>query len=243
MNRNRRPTNNLLLASLSDDDYALLDPFLERVDLERGKILVAADTPVYHAYFLEGAVASIVSNCCGKGQTEVGIFGLEGVSASFLLLGAPHTPHETVIQVGGGPGLRIATDRYLAAIEQSSTLRTVLLRYIQALMIQTAQSAAANAHLRVEARLARWLLMCHDRVDGNEIALTHDFMAVMVAAERSGVTVTLHILEGEGMIRSLRGRVIIRDRAKLIDLAGDGYGMPEAQYSALIAPFGKGRDG
>jgi len=93
--------------------------------------------------------------------------------------------------------------------------------------------------VRVEARLARWLLMCHDRIDGDEIALTHEFMGMMISADRSGVTVTLHILEGAGMIRSKRGRVIIRDRDKLEELAGDSYGVPEAEYRHLIGPIGR----
>ncbi|RYE92638.1 MAG: helix-turn-helix domain-containing protein, partial [Oxalobacteraceae bacterium] len=96
-----------------------------------------------------------------------------------------------------------------------------------------------NAHHRIEARLARWLLMCHDRVDGDEIAITHDFLGLMIAAERSGVTVSLHILEGAGMIRAKRGRVIIRDRELLCELAGDSYGVPEAQYRHLIGPLGR----
>lgn len=81
--------------------------------------------------------------------------------------------------------------------------------------------------------------MCHDRIDGDEIALTHEFMGMMISAERSGVTITLHILEGAGMIRSERGRVIVRDRDKLEELAGDGYGMPEAEYRHLIGPIGR----
>ncbi|RYF07179.1 MAG: helix-turn-helix domain-containing protein, partial [Oxalobacteraceae bacterium] len=86
---------------------------------------------------------------------------------------------------------------------------------------------------------ARWLLMCHDRVDGDEIALTHDFIGMMIAAERSGVTVSLHILEGAGMIYSKRGRVIIRDRETLEELAADSYGVPEAEYRHLIGPLGR----
>lgn len=82
------------------------------------------------------------------------------------------------------------------------------------------------------------MLICHDRSDGDEIALTHELLAVMIAAQRSGVTVALHILEGMGMIRSRRGVVVIRDRAKLEELAGDGYGLAEAEYRRLIGPLG-----
>ncbi|MDN4633798.1 Crp/Fnr family transcriptional regulator [Sphingomonas sp. PsM26] len=233
-------TKNILLATMSPEDFARLRPNFHRVNLNRGDVLVPANRRVDYIHFPEGGVISTVSDTPGKGRTEVGIIGKEGVSATHLLLGASDTPHESFIQVGEATALRITTDNYLAAIAQSEPLRTMLLRFVQALMIQTAQSAATNAHQRVEARLARWLLMCHDRMDGDEIALTHDFMGMMIAAERSGVTVTLHILEGAGMIRSTRGRVLILDRAKLTDLAGEGYGVPEVQYSRLVAPFGKG---
>jgi CRP-like cAMP-binding protein len=233
-------TKNLLLTAMSVEDFRRLQPYLDRIALDRGMTLVPANGPADHVYFPEAGVGSIVSETPGKGRTEVGIFGREGMSATFLLLGAPDTPHESFVQVGGAAALRIETARLLHAVEQSETLRTTLLRYVQVSLLQTAQSAASNAHQRLEARLARWLLMCHDRVDGDEIALTHEFMGMMIAADRSGVTVTLHILEGAGMIRSLRGRVIVRDRAKLLELADDGYGMPEAQYSKLLTPFGKG---
>ena len=230
---------NLLLSALAADDLALLKPHLERVVLARETMLVTRNEPITHVYFPEFGVASIVSVTASGGRTEVGIFGRDGMSATCLLLGSDRSPHETFMQVGDTGGLRIETEQYLAAIAQSETLRTMLLRYVQTALVQGAQSATSNAHHRVEARLARWLLMCHDRVDGDEIALTHEFMGMMIAAERSGVTVTLHILEGAGMIWSKRGRVIIRDRDKLEELAGDSYGLPEAEYRRLIGPIGR----
>ncbi|MDN4634570.1 helix-turn-helix domain-containing protein, partial [Sphingomonas sp. PsM26] len=102
------------------------------------------------------------------------------------------------IQINGSTGLRIDTAPFLAAVDQSTTLRLTLLRFVQTLTTQTAHSAVSNAHQRIEARLARWLLMCHDRTDGDAIHITHEFMAMMIAAERSGVTVSLHMLEGAG---------------------------------------------
>ncbi len=135
--------------------------------------------------------------------------------------------------------LRIDAERYLDAIARSDTLHAALLRYVQTALVQSAQSMATNATQRVEARLARWLLMCHDRIDGDEIALTHEFMSMMIGAERSKVTITLHVLEGAGLIRAERGRIVIRDRGKLEELAGDGYGIPEAEYRRLIGPIGR----
>ena len=230
---------NTLLSALSTDDLALLKPHFTRVPLPRHETLVLPEVPITHVYFPEGGLGSVVAVLPHMGRTEVGIFGREGVSATCLLLGTDRSPHETFMQVGGSTGLRIDTDRYLAAVAQSATLQSMLLRYVQTTLVQTAQSIATNAHQRVEARLARWLLMAHDRLDGDELALTHEFLAMMIAAERSGVTVTLHVLEGAGMIRSTRGRVTIRDRDQLEELAGDSYGVPEAEYRKLIGHLGR----
>ena len=232
-------TRNTLLAALSDSDLALLEPHFSRMTLSREDVLVKANAPIPHVYFPEAGVASIVATMANSRPTEVGIFGRDGVSATCLLLGSDQSPHETFIQVGDGEALRIDTEPYLDAVRRSETLRTTLLRYVQSMLVQAAQSNAASAYHRIESRLARWLMMCHDRVDGDEIPLTHDFIGMMIAAERSGVTVSLHILEGAGMIYSKRGRVIIRDREKLEELAGDSYGVPEAQYRKLIGPLGR----
>lgn len=180
-----------------------------------------------------------MAHTADNGPTEVGIFGREGFAGTPLLLGANTSPHEIFVQVDGHTGQRIDAARFLSAVDQSATLRTALLRYVQTFITQTAHSTISNAHQRIEAPLARWLLMCHDRADGDGLTLTHEFMAMMIAAERSGMTVSLHVLEGAGMIRSKRGRVIILDRHKLEELAGEGYGRPEAEYRRLIAPFGK----
>jgi len=236
---NKHFTPNILLSALSAHDFELLKPHLTRVPLIREQMLVVPNEPIEHVYFPEGGIVSIVSVMANSGRTEAGIFGREGVSATCLLLGTDRSPHESFVQVDGSTALRIDTDQYLAAFRQSESLRTVLLRYVQATLVQSAQSTATNASHRVEGRLARWLLMCHDRIDGDEIALTHEFMSMMISADRSGVTVTLHILEGAGMIRSKRGRVIIRDREKLEELAGDSYGVPEAEYRHLIGPLGR----
>jgi CRP-like cAMP-binding protein len=231
-------TPNTLLQALSDDGLETLKPHLTRVDLSRRQVIVTPNQAIENVYFPEGGIASIVSVMAHSGRTETGIFGREGVSATCLLLGTDRTPHETFVQVDGTTALRIDADRYLDAIQQSESLRTMLLRYVHTVLVQAAQNAATNAHHRIEARLARWLLMCHDRIDGDDIALTHEFMGMMISAERSGVTVSLHVLEGAGMIRSTRGLVTIRDRDKLEDLAGESYGVAEAEYRRLIGPLG-----
>jgi CRP-like cAMP-binding protein len=233
-------TTNILLSALADEDRALLKPNLTRVPLSREQVLVTRNTPVEHVYFPEGGIVSIVSVMAGRKWIDAGIFGREGISATCLLLGSDRSPHESFVQVNGSTALRIDADLYLAAVTQSESLRATLLRYVQTALVQSAQNMAINANQRLEVRLARWLLMCHDRIDGDEIALTHELLGMILAAERSGVTIALHILEGAGMIRSKRGRVVVRDRDALQELAGDSYGMPEAEYRRLVGPIGRG---
>jgi CRP-like cAMP-binding protein len=125
----------------------------------------------------------------------------------------------------------------IEAVDKSATLRTLLLRYAQTLAIQTAYTALSNAVHQIDERLARWLLMCHDRVDGNDLALTHDFLSIMLAVRRPSVTTALHVLEGNGFIRSERGCIVVRNRAALEEFASDSYGAPEREYKRLIGPM------
>ena len=235
---NQAYSANLLIQAMSPEDLALLEPKFERVDLQVEQVLDAADQAIEYIYFPEGGIVSLVASGPDTSRTEVGIFGREGVSGTAALLGTDRSSTETFVQVDGTTALRIHVDDYRAAIKASPSLNALLLRYVQAALAQSVYSTMSNAHHNIEARLARWLLMCHDRLDGDDIRLTHEFMSMMVAAQRSGVTVCLHILEGNGMIRSKRSLVTILDREKLIDLAGDAYGKPEAEYRRLIGPFG-----
>jgi hypothetical protein len=112
-----------------------------------------------------------------------------------------------------------------------------LLRYVQCFVAQMGRTILANLHEPTERRLARWLLMNHDRLQGEEIALTHEQLGVMLGVRRASVTDALHIVEGHSFIRSVRGRVIIRDRLGLIEFAGESYGAAEREYGRAIMPF------
>jgi len=230
---------NLLIRHLAPADLDLLLPRLEQVWVEQDQMLARPDTPIEHVYFPESGFISTTAITPGDGRTEVGITGREGMVGIPVLLGADRTPHETFVQAGRARTLRIGVDDFHDLMAQSASMRALFLRYVQTFIVQSAHSTVSNAHHRVEARLARWLLMCHDRSEGDEIRLTHEFMSMMIAAQRTGVTLCLHVLEGAGMIRSTRGRVLILDRDGLEDLAGDAYGAPEAEYRRLIGPWGR----
>ena len=201
--------------------------------------LVEADSPTGHAYFIEDGLASVVASSPEEGeQIEVGHIGFEGVSGFHLILGVNRTPTRTFMQVAGH-GFRLPVDRLTAAMEEDRKLRAHLLRYIQTYHLQLAYSALANGRYTIPERLARWLLMCHDRLGDAPMRLTHEFLSLMLGVRRSGVTNEIHILEGMGAIKATRAFITILDREKLEDLAGGCYGMPEAEYERLMS--GKAR--
>jgi CRP-like cAMP-binding protein len=230
---------NLLLRGMSPADYLLLQPHLERADGQLGDCLFEPGRVPDWVWFPERGVASILTEGEDGDQIEVGLYGLEGMSGGATVLGAGHSPHRSFVQVGEASFVRLPPDRLLDACSRSATLHGRLLRYVHVLDVQTGLTAASNAHYALPERLARWLLMCHDRVEDDRLILTHEFMSMMLAVRRSGVTVTLHMLEGTGAIRSTRGLVTVRDRGRLEEIAGESYGGAEREYRRLLGPFGK----
>ncbi|WP_267360034.1 MULTISPECIES: Crp/Fnr family transcriptional regulator [unclassified Methylobacterium] len=224
--------HNRLLATLAPEDFARLAPALEPVSLPLREVLITSQQPIAHAYFVEAGVVSLVADTAAA-RIEIGLVGREGLAGTPLVLGTDRTPHTAVVQVEG-TALKITAAELQAALQASAPLRGVLGRYVQSLIVQVGQTVYANAELTVEGRLARWILMTHDRLEQDELPLIHEFLAAMLAVRRPGVTTALHLLEGTGMIRTGRGRIFVRDREKLAEMAGDTYGLAEAEYERLI---------
>ena len=223
---------NRLLAALASDDFAVLEPKLERVPLDLDAVLIEAHQPIGHAFFPESGIVSTVANT-DEGRIEIGFVGREGFAGIPIILGANQTPHTSMVQ-GAGEGLRISADDLRAAIQARPSIFRPLGLYAQALIVQMGQTAYANAAFNIEARLARWLLMAQDRIGGTELLLKHEFIAMMLGVRRPGVTTATHALEGMGSIRAKRGRITVRDREKLLELAGDAYQVAEDEYERLM---------
>jgi CRP-like cAMP-binding protein len=141
---------------------------------------------------------------------------------------------ETFVQIDGGTAHRIGRDAFVSATASSATLRALFGSFVQCLAIQVSYTASSNANQSVESRLARWLLMCDDRVDGPDLKLKHEFLAMMLAVRRATITDTLGLLEADGAISTRRGTISVRDRGRLETTAGEGYGAPEAEYQRLM---------
>ena len=231
---------NLLLRYCEPRDFDILKPHLRRRNLPTHTVVVRPNEPIEHVYFPEGCVVSIVADEGGD-KVEVGLVGYDGMSGTAVLLDAGQSPQASMVQINGSPALEIASEQLVQACDASPTLRKLFLRFVQSLNVQAASTAAANSSFALPERLARWLLMCHDRVDGDQLELTHEFMSMMLGVRRSSVTLTLHTLEGTRAIRGTRGWITVLDRQRLEEIAGDSYGEPENEYRRLVGPYGKGK--
>jgi len=215
---------NHILSRLSRADFRLLAPHLEPIDLPVRKQLEARNKRVEHVYFMESGFASVVAN--GERNIEVGIIGREGMSGLSVVLGSKDYPtNETYIQ-SAGQGQRMAAGDLRDAIGASVRLHQVMLSYAHTFMVQTSQTALANGRSKIEERLARWLLMAADRVEG-ELALTHEFLSIMLGVRRSGVTTALQELERSALIAHRRGFVTILDREGLEETCNGTYSAPK----------------
>jgi CRP-like cAMP-binding protein len=218
---------NKLLAALSSDDFALLEARLEPLTLKSKQMLEPANKAIKHNYFIASGLASVIAIGRNGHRLEVGIIGREGMTGLPVVLGNDRSPNETFIQVEGS-GARVAADDLRQAMRQSASLSRVLLNFVNAFLIQTSHTALSNGTATIEERLARWLLMAQDRLDGDKVPLTHEFLSLMLGVRRAGVTGALNQLDRKGVIRLCRGRIEIVDRDGLINSANGSYGIPEA---------------
>jgi CRP-like cAMP-binding protein len=221
-----RTSSNQILARLSASDFGLLEPHLTTIDLPISFLLENYNKSVKYVYFVDRGIVSIVANGLGKRSIEVGIIGFEGMTGMSIIMGGDRAANKAFVQIAGS-GQRIATDKLRHAIRNSITLHHAFLRYGHTFMAQTAQTALANGRSKIEERLARWLLMAHDRVEGDEMLLTHEFLSIMLGVHRPGVTAALKVRQTAGLVSSKRGKISILNRAGL-EASSDGTYRPAA---------------
>ena len=209
-----RCTSNRLLSFLPSTDLEQLWPQLELVKLPTKSVLLAMDTAVGSAYFVEAGVVSMIAVMADGAQVEVGLVGPEGMIGLSLLLGASTSPLEGLVQVGG-TALRLPATVFRAASAEMPSFLKLLLRYVDTFFFQVAQTAACNGRHRIEQRLARWLLMMHDRVEGDGFPMTQEFMSAMLGVRRAGVTVAIAALQRANLVQHHKGNARVLDRPGL----------------------------
>jgi CRP-like cAMP-binding protein len=222
---------NWLLASLEAEDFAVLEPHLELVELSRGQVLYEPGDPLRYAYFPHYAVVSLVNMMEDGGTVEVALFGRGGV------LGRPLVTREAfgryIVQIAGTAS-RIAADRLDEVRTARPNLRRLLQRYGEVLLAQTFQILSCNAVHPVEARCCRWILMAQDRADQEVLPLTHEFLAEMLGVQRSTVSVVTRTLQTAGLIQQSRGGITVIDRAGLEETACECYAKIRRIYQRLL---------
>ncbi len=230
-----RPSlRNKLVARMGAQDWELLAPHLEPVSLKERQVIEVPGKPITHLHFIEIGVVSVVAVNAEDHRIEVGVIGNEGMTGVPLIMGDTKAQHSAYMQIPGN-GYRIPAGPFAEALRKSAGLQSLMLKSAQAFMIQTAHTALANGRAKLEERLARWLLMAHDRMDTDAVPLTHEFLAVMLGVRRAGVTVALHSFEQRGYISMRRGQLTLINRAGIEQVAGSFYGMPEAELKRLMS--------
>jgi len=225
---------NRLLAALTPQDSKLLLPHIELVDCEHRNILVDAGERVARVYFPHSAVICLVAVMRESGIAETATIGPEGLVGLEVLLGTERATSRSLVQVPGTASA-IPGRALRKAVEESPSLRALLLRYVGAFLVQVTQSVACNSLHKVEERCCRWLLMAHDRVGRDSFPLTQEFLADLLGVHRPTVTIVARTLQAAGLIRYSRGVVTIVDRRGLEQAACECYDIVRQAFEDILA--------
>lgn len=220
--RDGKSIKNHILLAIPEDEFMAVRPFLEEMEMPQYKVFYEQGEKIGYAYFLnEGMVSLVVSVHDGR-SVEVGVTGPEGVVGAPLAFGFESAPMRAIMQISGR-GLRIPSSTLQDATRRAPCLKVLVERYVMMQQLQVAQLAACNRLHDMDQRLARWLLMCQDRIGSENLPLTHEFLAQMLGSGRPTVTIAAGVLERAGLIQNTRGSVKIINRKRLEDAACECY--------------------
>lgn len=223
---------NILLDRLPPHVIEELAPDMERVRLEPLQLLTArAVTP--HVYFPKSTIVGVLAPGSGGKHHQLGLIGREGVINHVYPSVDDRLPWTMQVQISGS-AWRIHAKKLAVSAHHHKGLHLMLLRAARVEQIQLASTGVPPSRGGVEARLARWLLMYFDRLDGDELHVTHDALAFVLSVRRATITTALHIMEGEGVLTCKRGSIVLRNRKDLIKISGPPYGLAEAEYQRLL---------
>jgi CRP-like cAMP-binding protein len=201
---------NRLLRHLPPLEWARLSHHLQPTLLYQGQIIHEIDQVVQRVYFINGGLVSLTLAAEDGAEVEVGIVGREGVVGTSALLGAGHAVTRATVQIPG-KAMAIPADALRDSFKRGGQFQELMLRYMNALLSQTGQTALCNRLHSVEERLCRWLLVARDRLGNDELEITQEFIAQMLGVRRSGVTIAAGTLRQSGLIDYTRGCIHIKD--------------------------------
>ena len=227
------PRQNQLLAALPYAEWERLQPLLEPVDLPLGKVLCESGRTLSHVYFPTTALVSLQYVTEDGASMEIGMVGKEGVIGVSMFMGGHSTTSSAVVQCAG-KGFRVRADAMLVEFERGGAAMRLLLRYTQALITQTSQTAVCNRHHSLDQQLCRWLLRSLDRLATGELTVTQDLIANMLGVRREGVTEAAGHLQEAGLIKYRRGHITVLDRARLEKRSCECYAVVKIEYDRLL---------
>lgn len=218
---------NLLLAALSEEDLGALGE-MESVELKVMQVLEKAGEPIPAVYFPKSGLVSVVAQTKTRRSIEVGMIGYEGMTGISVLMGIDRAVNQVIVQ-SPGEALRLPVSALESAMQSRPGIASILRRYVQVCIAQASQTALANGRGLLVQRLARWLLMWHDRSRRKDLLVTHDSLGDLLGTRRASITLTLHALEERGLLRTKRHIIEVLDRAGLEAASNGYYGIPEAE--------------
>lgn len=227
------PQGNRLFAALPPEDAARLLPHLTLVTWALGDVLYDPDRAQMYLYFPTTAMVCLIYTLVNGMSVEMGVIGYEGVVGLPLVMGGASTHSQAIVQVAGS-GFRLPAAIVHEEFECGGAFQRLLLRYTQAMLTQVAQTAVCNRVHSITHRLCRWLLLTHDRVHTEEVRMTHEFIAQMLAVRRESVTVVAQRLQAAGVIRYSQGYITILDRAGLEARVCECYGVVQNEFTRLL---------
>jgi CRP-like cAMP-binding protein len=229
----QNPADNRLLAALPAAEWERFLPALAPVTFALGDVVYESGGSQDHVYFPTSCVVSLLHTMQGGLTAEMGLVGNEGIVGIALFLGGDTRPNRAVVQIAGG-AFKMKAKVVQEEFARGGASQQLFLRYTQALITQISQTAVCNRFHRVEERLCRWLLLCHDRGKSDELLLTHELVAHMLGGRRESVTVAAGRLQTAGLIRYARGHIRILDRKRLERSACECYQIVKTEIDRLF---------
>ncbi|SHH08484.1 Crp/Fnr family transcriptional regulator [Massilia sp. CF038] len=236
------PNQNHLLAALLDAEFDRLSPHLELVPMLLGDVLYESGGKLHHVYFPTTAIISLHYLLENGGSSEMAGVGNEGVLGVSLFMGGNTTPSRAIVQTSGY-GYRLPVKILMEEFNRAGPVMRLLLRYVQALLTQMAQTAVCNRHHTVEQQLCRWLLLTLDRLPGTSLTMTQELIANMLGVRREGVTEAAGRLQGYGYISYRRGHISVLDRAGLERDVCECYGVVKKEFARLLSDVRQRQEG
>jgi CRP-like cAMP-binding protein len=227
------PTENHLLAALEAEVQERIFPHLQSVDLRLGKVLYESGDTLSHVYFPTNCIVSLLYVLADGSSAEIAVAGDEGLIGISLFMGGETTPNRAVVQ-SAGHAYRLTAQRLKGEFHANGNLQDLFLRYTQALITQTAQTAVCNRHHSIDQQLCRWLLLSLDRLPTNKLKMTQELIANMLGVRREGVTEAAGKLQKLGIIRYSRGMITVLDRPQLELLCCECYSVVKREEDRLL---------